>query len=523
MAVLATAAIAMLVVSLSMYSHRLARSDAREAWRDLKTQLDDARTKMNNPFVDQQELTVSIRWAKLLLDKYGVFTAVDLDSVEPFKHIDSASRAEMRQDTAELLYQLASGTGQLAVSRPKAERKRLFDEALRFNKLSQQVIEPSPPPRAVLAQKERLQQRAKRRIRIQEIELSDAELSAMDHRDIRMLANEIFQREDFETAVQLFERVNRAYPQDPGVWISLGSCYLSMQEFADAKGYFNAAIALKNDCAIAYELRGLAFFGLGEFEKARDDFDVVLRDRPNLNSALINRSLVLKELGDIDGAVRDLTTALKSEQCPTRAYFMRADLRRHSGDVNGGEEDRLTGLQSIPNDESSWVARGIARLPEDHEGALADFREALDLNPRSHDALQNMAHVYSERLNRPEQAIQYLDELLAISPDDARTRVTRGVLYARLERRDEATADAMETLKLSDQPFVIYQGACIYALTSRKHPADADTAVQLFGRALKRDIDLSQYAVKDPDLDAIRSRAEFQTILKSSLTLQQTK
>ena len=35
--------------------------------------------------------------------------------------------------------------------------------------------------------------------------------------------------------------------------------------------------------------------------------------------------------------------------------------------------DRAEGLRRQPADELSWVSRGLARLPGDPKGALADF------------------------------------------------------------------------------------------------------------------------------------------------------
>ena len=52
----------------------------------------------------------------------------------------------------------------------------------------------------------------------------------------------------------------------------------------------------------------------------------------------------------------------------------------------------------------SWIARGVARIAADPPGALADFDQALLLNPRSPQALQDKAHVFSERLQRPANA-----------------------------------------------------------------------------------------------------------------------
>ena len=86
--------------------------------------------------------------------------------------------------------------------------------------------------------------------------------------------------------------------------------------------------------------------------------------------------------------------------------------------------------------------RGLARLPGDPHGALADFDAALALNPRSQSALQNKANVLSEHLGRTEEAIRVLDTAIEHHPDYVKALAGRGVLLARLGRREAALRDA---------------------------------------------------------------------------------
>src|SRR5438132_10335663 len=79
--------------------------------------------------------------------------------------------------------------------------------------------------------------------------------------------------------------------------------------------------------------------------------------------------------------------------------------------------DMEEGLRLEPTDEASWIARGLARQPRDAKGALADFNQALEINPRSVDALENKANVLSECLGRGNEAIKVLDRAVELHPD----------------------------------------------------------------------------------------------------------
>jgi tetratricopeptide (TPR) repeat protein len=426
----------------------------------------------------------------------------------------------VKRDLSELFYVLASGTGQLAVTGAESNRESLLDEAMRFNELSQQISAPNTPAQAILLQRDRLARAAGKMAVISMPAMLES--STEDPREQRMLAFEAAQQQDAATAARLLENILPSYPQDPTTWFSLGNCYLDLQQFADAEGCFDAAIALHADFTLAYEHRGLARLKLQRFQEARKDFDHVLTRHPTQIPALVNRALVLVELGEIEDAIQDLTTALASEHCPTRVHFLRSQLRGRCGDLRGAAEDRAVGLGLTPQDELSWIARGLARMNPDGEAALSDFREALKLNPKSQPARQNMAHVLSEALDRTSEAIDVLSELLALNPTDSDALVSRGVLYARLGQVEKAKADADVAMRQGDRALHVYQAACIYALTSRNHPADAEIAIQLVTRALQKDLMLSQVAIADSDLDAIRTRPEFQTLLDAAAKFQLT-
>src|SRR5262249_54898615 len=143
---------------------------------------------------------------------------------------------------------------------------------------------------------------------------------------------------------------------------------------------------------------------------------------------------------------QDVTRALEMEPAAAELYFVRAEIREHNGDRAGAERDRAEGLRREPSDVNGWIDRGYARLGRDPKGALADFEKALELNPRSGQALQNKAHVLSEHLGRTAEAVAVLNKAVAQYPGYVHARLGRAVLLARLGKRTEAHADAREAL-----------------------------------------------------------------------------
>ena len=340
--------------------------------------------------------------------------------------------------------------------------------------------------------------------------------------DRYLLAVEMLGRGQYQEALPLLGQLRRELPDDLSVWLVLGNALAGAGQLHEAEGCYTTCVTLWPDSYLAYFHRGLCRFELGKFAEATDDFGNVLRLRSGFPAALVNRALAHQQLGQLQDALNDLTAALEAHATETRIYFIRSRIRQQLGDRAGAEEDRREGLQRQPSDEKSWLARGMAKLPGDPRGALDDFRQALQANRRSRDALQNVAHVLSERMNEPEDAIPVLDELLELTPNDPAIWVARGVLNARRGDRQAAIADAQHALRLEGvtamQHQIQYQAGCIYALTSAQHPGDAKTAVSLISQAIRFEPKWLRLAVTDPDLKSLRANQEFHAVLSAAST-----
>jgi tetratricopeptide (TPR) repeat protein len=226
-------------------------------------------------------------------------------------------------------------------------------------------------------------------------------------------------------------------------------------------------------------------------------------------------------LGKYAEGIEDLTAALKLGAPATQVYFLRSQLRESAGDRDGAKRDLRECLRSKPSGEVAWLARGYARIATDLSGALADFDEALKLNPRSLVGLQNKAHVLG-RLGRNEEAVRVLDRAVELYPDFVHARSGRGVYLARLGQREAAHKDAEISLDKDRQPLTTYQVAGIYALTSRTNRDDRREALRLLSSALLKDFGLLNLLEIDKDLDPIRKDAEFAKLVDRAQALRAT-
>ena len=150
--------------------------------------------------------------------------------------------------------------------------------------------------------------------------------------------------------------------------------------------------------------------------------------------------------------------------------------------------------------------------------ALADFEQALRVNPRSFEALQNQAAAL-DRLGKNGESLKVMEQVVALYPESVLARGGRGVLLARLHQRENAGKDAREALLLDPSPSTLYQVACIYALTSAEHPEDRREALQLLSAALRGGFGLD-IVDTDTDFDSLRTLPEFKQAVAAAKVLQ---
>jgi tetratricopeptide (TPR) repeat protein len=313
--------------------------------------------------------------------------------------------------------------------------------------------------------------------------------------------------------------VTKEDPKNAWAWFCQGVCHQELGQDAEAVACYNACLALYPDSYEFHYNRGLVYQRQKRLVMAAYDFDEAIRLRPDRPEHHIARGVLHAERGEHKEAVAEFTTALDQGAAQTRVYFLRARSLDQLGDAKGATRDREEGFRRTPTDEISWTARGMARLAKDPKGALADFDEALKLNPRYFAALQNKAHVLSERLDRNDDALLVLDREVELYPDFMPGLLGRGVVRARLGKRAEALEDAKAALDRDRGPGTFYQVANIYALTSLLAPEDRETALINLSKALRNGYG-ADIVDTDSDFDAIRALPEFKQIVEAAKQLR---
>jgi serine/threonine protein kinase/Tfp pilus assembly protein PilF len=493
--------------------HRLAGFEAAQNLQQFRDQARTGRFLLNDPSIHPEEKAEGLTLIRRAADRYHVLDRRDWSSAPEFALLSPADRSQVRRELAEILLHLAAEEGEHAAVAHKAEQAVRLERALHYNDLAAGCSLEEADRSVILFQHNRLRRQAGDVSAPRDVELPPPDRKTRF--ELYLAAHGRMTPAEYRAAAARLRQAIRLDPQDPFVHYALGNCELVLGRPEQARARFDTSIALWPRFYRSYYLRAGANADRKDYEAALADFDEAIRLRPDFLPAYADRAQTRATSGDHAGALDDLSRAIESGGQPTRLYFLRARIRQQAGDDQGALRDQEEGLRRRPTDELSWVARGLASLPQSPDGALADFNEALKLDPRCISALEAKASVLSEQLGRTEDAIRVLDDAVRHHPDYPPVRSGRGVLLARLGRRAPALADARASLRLEHQPEVTYQVAGIYALTSREHPADRAEAFRLLEIAFDQGFGL-ELVDQDPELVPIRSLPKFREIIQSA-------
>jgi eukaryotic-like serine/threonine-protein kinase len=491
--------------------HQLARYQAENIFQAFDKQQPSLHMALGASHTDVQILHDCILSMGQALETYGVFNNENWRDNTQYKSLTKVSQNELDRRMGELLYLVArANEGVLVSAKNSADQDAALSDSLKANRLAIGLYPPESCPRALLQQQARLFDLTGSPEEAEKARLQAAGMSGENSIDQYAVIYDLHDAADYRKAKPILLALREKSPTGPVPWFLLGYVNAGLGSLHEAEGCLTTAIALEPESYLAYFHRGLCRMDLKHHEDAIVDFNRMITLRPQLACGFLNRALAQRSLGNHKEAIADLTKALDLGATQTRIFFLRSELRRRIGDINGAEADIKIGLERSPSDELSWVARGVAQLKNDPDAALADFRQALRLNPISSLALHNSVHVLADQLDQPEEALEMVDQLLLINEKDADALAGRAVLHARAENRPAATADIQQLLRLSKSPKALFQAACALSLTSQPDNSDAAKALTLLSRAVLLEPMWLLRAHTDPDLETLRKTEAYQ-------------
>jgi len=250
-------------------------------------------------------------------------------------------------------------------------------------------------------------------------------------------------------AGNLLREVESKAAHDSNVAFSIGVTFANWQRYTDAENAFTHALdADPTNFDILYNL-GLAAQNAGDLPRAQEVYRIALQQRPNDVDCLFNLASIYMQTGHPDDAIMPLMQARKAAPDRPGILFALAQASQEIGFYGDAATAIDEYLKLKPHDDVARRERGFCLIRSTSlDQGLEDLRWYAQKHPKDGRGLYELA--IGETVRAPDQALQHLDQALAIDPQFNAARFARAVLYYEKGRTENSIADLK--LVLSKEP-----------------------------------------------------------------------
>ncbi|MEW5939597.1 MAG: tetratricopeptide repeat protein [Chloroflexota bacterium] len=165
-------------------------------------------------------------------------------------------------------------------------------------------------------------------------------------------------------------------------------------------------------------------------------------------------------------------------------------------------------LEADPRNATAWQTLGdLQKSARKYEDAIYAYQQAVSNDPKNVEHLHRLGMGYAIE-GRVEEAVKTFQEILALNSNYGLVHATLSGYYRRMGFEDLATKHMNIAQKRINDSESEYNRACLQALCG-----NADEALALLKIALETKQTFADWALRDPDLEDIRSDPRFERLL----------
>ncbi len=242
---------------------------------------------------------------------------------------------------------------------------------------------------------------------------------------------ELKDKEDYDHALADY---NQAIRLDPNLTDAFyGRCIVHRlrQEYDQALADCNQSISL----AVPKTVLGSGDRTLSSSEARADYFRA--------------RGRVYRDKSDYDRAIADYNEAIRIYPNSSSYYFDRGYAYYRKRDYDRAITDYSEAVRLDPGSAGTFDRRGDAyQAKGDSDRAIADYSEAIRLDPKNATYLNDRCWTRATAGRELEQALDDCTQALRLSPSDSNLMDSRGLVFLRLGRLDDAISEYSAALKI---------------------------------------------------------------------------
>lgn len=204
----------------------------------------------------------------------------------------------------------------------------------------------------------------------------------------------LFMLKRYGEAMQDFDKVIEMVPNSPLVYTHRARIYALEGKYKEALAETDAALALDPEFSVALMLRARLYLQAGDLAKAMADVNGVLRKDPDDIQTQLLRAQLLAGSGKINEAIDGLEQVRPDNPKNAELLLALGMLYAASQQVQKSIDAYTAAIEHSPNNWIAYRSRGDAYLNVSKQAAaVADYEEALKLDPENSGVLNNLAWV----------------------------------------------------------------------------------------------------------------------------------
>src|ERR1700761_3353851 len=320
---------------------------------------------------------------------------------------------------------------------------------------------------------------------------------------------------DNATAIEKYRAMLKLAPHLAPAYNNLGMLYFNQHDYAHAAEVLKRGLDINPNMPTASALLGMSYYEMGEHDQAEPLLEAAAQANPSDDHLQMALARNLIDTGKYDGAVPYLRSYLDRHPKDQQAWYL---LGKSYLQLS---EDALGQINQIdPNSVTAHeVAGEIDESMHNYDGALVEYKKAIDLAPNlpephihmataywsigkwdsarsefeaglAHDPNNCTAHwklgnTILEANGEPSEALTHLNRSVELGPELMQARVDRARALIKSGKQAEALPDLLIAEKESpDEPSIHFLLAGVYR--AQGNTAAAQEENRTYGRLQRR-------------------------------------
>jgi tetratricopeptide (TPR) repeat protein len=322
--------------------------------------------------------------------------------------------------------------------------------------------------------------------------LADGVAKLPDNRNLRNgYARLLVNTKRLDEARQQFRILSEQNPKDPEALFALGLLASEAKQFDDAVGYFNRILELG-------VRRSETYYELGRVEELRKNYLKAkewyarVSDEERYLSAQVKIGQMLAKAKDFPAmAAHFIKLRQDNPQQVVTLFVSEGEILREEKRYQEGFDLLSQALEQHPNDKELLYARSLLAERLDRLDLLEkDLRTLIASDPQHGQALNALGYTLADRTDRHQEALGYLQQAIALLPNDAAVVDSMGWVLYRLGQYDPALVYLRRAYGLSEDDEIASHLAEVLWVSGHQ-----EEARELWRRALEKEPD-SEFLLK---------------------------